>query len=40
MKTGAVDTEKIEIIEGVAKDDQVIINPPDDLSDGTEVTVQ
>lgn len=40
VKTGAVDTEKIEIIDGVAKDDQVIINPPDDLTDVTEVTVQ
>lgn len=40
VKTGIVDTDKIEIIEGVGKKDKVIINPPDHLSDGMEVTVQ
>lgn len=40
VKTGIVDTNKIEIIEGVGKKDKVIINPPDNLSDGMEVTIQ
>lgn len=40
VKVGAVDPTKIEIVEGVEKDDEVIKNLPDNISDGAEVTVE
>ena len=40
VKVGSVDTEKIEIKEGIEKDDQVIITNISDVSSGMEVTVK
>lgn len=37
VKIGEVTDEVTEIKEGISKDDQVILNPADDLADGTEV---
>src|SRR5699024_12589878 len=37
---GAVDTEKMEIEKGVTEEDKIIINPPDNITDGMEVTVE
>ena len=40
VKIGSVDSEKMEIKDGIKKEDQIIINPPEDISEGMEVTVQ
>lgn len=40
VQIGAVDTEKMEIEEGVTTEDQIITNPSDDLIDGMEVTTE
>lgn len=40
VKTGITSGEKIEILEGVAKGDQVIVSGPDNLKNGLEVTVK
>lgn len=40
VKIGSVDSEKMEITEGVNKDDEVIVNPSEDIFEGTEVAVQ
>ncbi|UTL74177.1 efflux RND transporter periplasmic adaptor subunit [Bacillus halotolerans] len=37
VKIGEVTDDVTEIKEGISKDDQVILNPADDLADGTEV---
>ncbi|WP_339181282.1 efflux RND transporter periplasmic adaptor subunit [Bacillus sp. FSL R5-0560] len=37
VKIGEVTDNVTEIKEGISKDDQVILNPADDLADGTEV---
>src|SRR5699024_7383582 len=37
---GAVDTEKMENEKGVTEEDKIIINPPDNITDGMEVTVE
>lgn len=39
VKVGSVDTEKIEIVEGIDEKDEVIVSPPEDLTDGAEVNV-
>lgn len=40
VKIGSVDTEKMEVEDGIAKSDTVIINPSDDIKDGMDVTIQ
>lgn len=40
VKIGSVDSEKMEIKEGVTEEDEVIISPSEDILDGTEVTVK
>jgi HlyD family secretion protein len=40
VKTGITSGKKIEILEGVSKGDQVIVNGPDNIKDGLEVTIQ
>ena len=40
VKVGAVDTEKMEIKEGVTKEDKVIIDPSDEIVNGTEVKLK
>src|SRR5690625_322114 len=40
VKIGTVDSEFMEIKEGITGDDQVIINPSEDITDGTEVKVK
>ncbi|MFF2446120.1 efflux RND transporter periplasmic adaptor subunit [Neobacillus sp. NPDC058068] len=40
VKTGITSGEKIEILEGVAKGEKVIVNGPDNLKNGLEVTVK
>ncbi len=40
IKTGISSGKKIEILEGVSKDDHVIINGPQKIKDGMEVTVK
>lgn len=40
VKIGSVNTEYMEILEGVTEEDQVIINPSDDIATGTEVKVK
>ncbi|MEH7304908.1 efflux RND transporter periplasmic adaptor subunit [Neobacillus drentensis] len=40
VKTGITSGKKIEILEGVSKGDKVIVNGPDKLKDGLEVTVK
>ena len=40
VKTGITSGDKIEILEGVSKDDKVIINGPEQLKDGLEVKVK
>lgn len=40
IKIGLVDTEKMEIVDGVAEDDEVIIDPPDHIAIGMEVNVK
>ncbi|MBT2700688.1 efflux RND transporter periplasmic adaptor subunit [Bacillus sp. ISL-40] len=40
VKTGITSGKKIEILEGVSKGDQVIINGPDNIKDGLEVTIK
>jgi HlyD family secretion protein len=40
VKTGITSGKKIEILEGVSKDDQVVVNAPDNIKDGLEVTVK
>ncbi|MBO0960445.1 efflux RND transporter periplasmic adaptor subunit [Neobacillus sp. MM2021_6] len=40
VKTGITSGDKIEILEGVAKGDRVIIKGPDNLKNGLEVTVK
>ncbi|WP_286058599.1 efflux RND transporter periplasmic adaptor subunit [Bacillus mojavensis] len=37
VKIGEVTDDVTEIKEGISKDDQVILNPADDMADGTEV---
>ncbi|MCY8103695.1 efflux RND transporter periplasmic adaptor subunit [Bacillus mojavensis] len=37
VKIGEVTDDATEIKEGISKDDQVILNPADDLADGTDV---
>jgi HlyD family secretion protein len=40
VKTGITSGKKIEILEGVSKGDQVVVNAPDNIKDGLEVTVK
>jgi HlyD family secretion protein len=40
VKTGITSGERIEILEGIGKGDQVIVNGPDNLKNGLEVTVK
>jgi len=40
VQVGKVDSENIEIIDGITTDEKVINNPSKTLTDGTEVTVQ
>ncbi|MEI3613369.1 efflux RND transporter periplasmic adaptor subunit [Pseudogracilibacillus sp. SO30301A] len=40
VKIGSVDSEKMEIKDGITNEDQVIIDPPADISEGMEVTVK
>ncbi|MEH7110119.1 MULTISPECIES: efflux RND transporter periplasmic adaptor subunit [Bacillaceae] len=40
VKTGITSGEKIEILNGISKDDQVIIDGPDKLKDGMDVTIK
>lgn len=40
VQTGITSGTKIEILEGISKEDQVIINGPDSIKDGMEVTVK
>ncbi|MEH7156273.1 efflux RND transporter periplasmic adaptor subunit [Neobacillus drentensis] len=40
VRTGITSGKKIEILKGVSKGDQVIVNGPDKLKDGLEVTVR
>lgn len=40
VKIGTANTEIIEIVEGIDQDDEVILNPSDDITDGTEVTIK
>ncbi|MEY2191506.1 efflux RND transporter periplasmic adaptor subunit [Neobacillus sp. BF23-41] len=40
VKTGITSGKKIEILEGVSKGDQVIVNGPDNIKDGLEVTIK
>lgn len=40
VKIGTVDTQFIEIVDGLDKDADVIIRPPEELDDGTEVTIK
>ncbi|MEH7115467.1 efflux RND transporter periplasmic adaptor subunit [Neobacillus niacini] len=40
VKTGITSGTKIEILEGVSKADTIIINGPDSIKDGMEVTVK
>ncbi|WP_026566190.1 efflux RND transporter periplasmic adaptor subunit [Bacillus sp. UNC41MFS5] len=40
VKTGITSGKKIEILEGVTNGDKVIINGPDKIKDGSEVTVK
>ncbi|MFJ7728774.1 efflux RND transporter periplasmic adaptor subunit [Neobacillus sp. NPDC097160] len=40
VKTGITSGEKIEVLEGVSKGDQVIVIGPDNLKNGLEVTVK
>ncbi|MED4567851.1 efflux RND transporter periplasmic adaptor subunit, partial [Bacillus atrophaeus] len=37
VKVGETTDDLVEIKEGVSKDDQVILNPSDDVADGTDV---
>jgi len=40
VKVGVVDSEYMEIKEGVTEKDQVVVHPPEEIFDGMEVTVQ
>lgn len=40
VEVGAVDTEKMEIKDGIAEDDEIIVTQVNELSPGMEVTVQ
>ena len=40
VKTGITSGTKIEIVEGISKEDTIIINGPDSLKNGMEVTVK
>lgn len=40
VETGITSGKKIEILEGVSKGDQVVVNGPDNIKDGSEVTVK
>ncbi|MEH7481810.1 efflux RND transporter periplasmic adaptor subunit [Neobacillus drentensis] len=40
VKTGITSGKKIEILEGVSKGDQIIVNGPDNIKDGLEVTIK
>ncbi|MEI3607274.1 efflux RND transporter periplasmic adaptor subunit [Pseudogracilibacillus sp. SE30717A] len=40
VKIGSVDSEKIEIKDGITKDDKVIVNPSDSITEGMEVTIK
>lgn len=40
VKTGITSGTKIEIVEGISKEDRIIINGPDSIKDGMEVTVK
>lgn len=40
VKIGSVNSEYMEILEGVTKEDQVIMNPSEDIATGTEVKVK
>jgi len=40
VKLGSVDSEKMEIVDGLDKKDKVILNPTDEIKNGTEVTVK
>ncbi|MGF6951407.1 HlyD family secretion protein [Neobacillus sp. B4I6] len=40
VRTGITSGKKIEILEGVSKGDQVIVNGPDNIKDGLEVTIK
>lgn len=40
VKIGMVDSEKMEIIDGLTAEDEVILDPPDDIAIGMEVNVQ
>jgi len=40
VKIGTVDSEKMEIKEGISKEDKVIVNPSEDIFEGTEVTAK
>ena len=40
VKTGITSGTKIEILEGLSKEDTIIMNGPDSIKDGTEVTVK
>jgi HlyD family secretion protein len=40
VKTGITSGAKIEILEGLSKEDEIIINEPDSIKDGMEVTVK
>lgn len=40
VKVGSVSNEMIEIVSGVEADDKVIVDPPDNVKDGMEVTIK
>lgn len=40
VKTGITSGKKIEILKGVSKGDQVVVNGPENIKDGLEVTVK
>ncbi|MFP7295851.1 efflux RND transporter periplasmic adaptor subunit [Neobacillus niacini] len=40
IKTGITSGEKIEIMEGLSKEDKIIIKGPDSLKDGMDVTIK
>ena len=40
VKTGITSGTKIEILEGISKEDKIIINPPESIKDGMEVSIK
>ncbi|MFA8438082.1 efflux RND transporter periplasmic adaptor subunit [Pueribacillus sp. YX66] len=40
VKVGSVSNKMIEIIEGVEADEQIIVDPTDEIKNGTEVTIK